>query len=50
MLEAINIKVLSSEDVFTETMGNIIEQNDRRSNNYISQIQELRMFLMDKLP
>ena len=50
MLEAIKIKVLSSEDVSTETMGNIIEQNDRRLNNYISQIQELRMFLMDKFP
>jgi len=50
VLEAINIKVLSSEDVSAETMGNIIEQNDRRSNNYISQTQDLRMFLMDKLP
>ena len=40
---------LSSEDVSAEIMGNI-EQNDKRSNNYISQIQDLRMFLMDKLP
>ena len=43
------MKVLSSEDVSAEIMGNI-EQNDKRSNNYISQIQDLRMFLMDKLP
>lgn len=43
VLEAINIKVLSSEDVSAEIMGNIIEQNER-SNNYISQIQDLRMF------
>ena len=44
------VQVLSSEDVSAETMGNIIEQNDRRSNNYMFQIQDLRMFLMDKLP